>query len=124
MCATVIDWPTRVSDDEAARRATGRRQYNARRTTAAWERRRIVAYHLLCGARQSDVARLLGVHRSTICRDLAAIKRRWPTWIFGFLPRGACTVTGAQLEAMARHVEAMKAAYWGIPSATTSQKRT
>jgi hypothetical protein len=53
-------------------RAGGRRRYNAERKRAQAQRRRIVA-SLIDDEYQADIARLLGVHRSTICRDVAAI---------------------------------------------------
>lgn len=63
-----------VSPDVAARRAGGRRRYNADRQADALLRRSRVAellveYGLDRGA-QSRMAEELGVHRSTISRDL------------------------------------------------------
>jgi len=66
-----IDWPT------VSRRAAGRRRYNSRRTSRVLHRRfqasqllEEVGYPLKRGW-QSELARRLGVHRSTICRDFA-----------------------------------------------------
>ncbi len=63
-----------VSADLAARRAGGRRRYNADRRADALLRRHLVAqmlgeYGFERGA-QSRMAEELGVHRSTISRDL------------------------------------------------------
>lgn len=60
--------------DTAARRAGGRRRYNAARRDDALLRRHLVAemlgeYGFERGA-QSRMAEVLGVHRSTISRDL------------------------------------------------------
>lgn len=49
----------------------GRRHYNAVRQFRASFRRRRVAELLLAEHSQADIARMLGVHRSTICRDVA-----------------------------------------------------
>ncbi len=64
----------RTSPEAAARRAGGRRRYNADRQTDALLRRHLVAqmlgeYGFERGA-QSRMAEDLGVHRSTISRDL------------------------------------------------------
>jgi hypothetical protein len=75
-------WQDSVDDDEAARRAGGRRHYNARRRLAREYRRTQVANMLLrrppfeWGA-ASAIARELGVHRSTICKDLRALGKEW-----------------------------------------------
>ena len=66
-------WSDRTDPETVARRVAGRRHYNAVRTFRAALRRREVAALLLDGLSQSDIARQLGVHRSTICRDVAAL---------------------------------------------------
>lgn len=116
MCATARDWSSPTTADEAARRAGGRRAYNARRAFAATVRR----YRLskLLGSGQVDwwrggaeAARLLGVSRSTARRDLDwlfsadrqletpewFIKqfRRLARWQAGGLPKRLCTVMDA-----------------------------
>jgi hypothetical protein len=70
-------WSEPTSDDEAHRRAAGRRHYNSVRRFRATCRRMQVA-RLLCvqGAltahgTQVRLARQLGVSRATICRDVA-----------------------------------------------------
>ena len=54
------------------RRAGGRRRYNAQRQRAQAVRRHTVAA-MLADDFQADIARALGVSRSTICRDVHAI---------------------------------------------------
>jgi hypothetical protein len=61
--------------DWIIKRAGGRRRYNAERKRAQAARRIIVA-GLLPDEYQADIARLLGVSRSTICRDVVANERR------------------------------------------------
>lgn len=55
------------------RRAGGRRRYNAVRKVRAQLRRIEVAKLLIDGKRQKEIAALLSVHSSTICRDRAAL---------------------------------------------------
>jgi hypothetical protein len=67
--------------DEASRRAGGRRRYNLWRKTIRDLRRaqvwRLLAnYPILHRGKVMAIARELGVHPSTICRDIQAIKRR------------------------------------------------
>ena len=71
-----ITWTKVVSHDEAARRAAGRRRINAQRHREAERRRDLVVrlvmvYGLEHGVRQK-IADQLGVHRSTISRDIQA----------------------------------------------------
>lgn len=71
-------WSAPVSDGEAARRAGGRRAYNAARRVQAQERRRQVAellnkYGLLEYGTQARIADELGVSRATVHRDVRAI---------------------------------------------------
>jgi hypothetical protein len=70
-------WSAPVSTAEAHRRAAGRRRYNSIRTLQARLRaiqafRKMAEYSWARGA-QSRVAVELGVHRSTISRDLAGL---------------------------------------------------
>ena len=67
-------WSDRTDPETVARRVAGRRHYNAVRTFRAALRRREVAALLLDGLSQSDIARQLGVHRSTICRDMVSLR--------------------------------------------------
>ena len=73
------EWATPTSVEVVQRRAAGRRRYNAVRRLRA-QLRGVTAFRLMCqydwarGA-QSRVAAELGVHRSTISRDLAAVPR-------------------------------------------------
>lgn len=62
------------------RRAGGRRKYNASRQRAAAYRREVIRDVLMSGevdesvpGLQRDIARALGVSRSTVCRDFAAL---------------------------------------------------
>jgi len=66
-------WSDRTDPDTVARRAAGRRHYNSVRTFRATLRRREVAALLVRGLSQAEIARVLGVHRSTVCRDVAAL---------------------------------------------------
>lgn len=78
-------WSRRTTDTEAARRAGGRRRYNAERQAAARARLNKVAELYLAGVRnKAEIARRLGVHRSTVCRDF----KRWPDlYLVDFLAR-------------------------------------
>lgn len=69
-------WPERVSDRTAARRAGGRRHYNALRKRKAVDRRHKLLFYWARHPHMSkaDLARLLGVHRSTVTRDIQALK--------------------------------------------------
>ena len=72
------DWAQPVSKEDAYRRAGGRRYYNSLRTFRAHDRRHQVVQliHDYTGfghGAQSWIARRLGVSRSTICRDFAAL---------------------------------------------------
>lgn len=75
-----MSWTWPVSDDEAARRAAGRRHYNSIRRLHA-ELRRVKVAELLRGrfldwGVQAEIARELGVSRSTVCRDVRWLMRR------------------------------------------------
>lgn len=81
-CHAREGWAASVSDGEAARRAGGRRAYNAwRRMMAEYRRYRLVG--LAAEARlalwsrgtQTTLAARLGVSRSTISRGVAAITK-------------------------------------------------
>ena len=81
------DWGAWVPADVAYRRAGGRRHYNAWRQFMAIMRRRKVGKMLLAGKKQVDIARALGVHRSTISRDV--------TWLRELANRrGRCPICG------------------------------
>ena len=68
-----VVWAAPVSDQEAARRAGGRRGYNARRGLVQTFRRLKVVRLFAQGKRPGEIARELGVHPCTISRDLAAL---------------------------------------------------
>lgn len=72
-----VSWTRPVSSVEAAKRAGGRRGYNARRALMATMRRHQVAQLLKTyGFRpgvQARIARELGVDQATICRDIKQI---------------------------------------------------
>lgn len=72
------------STDELHRRAGGRRRYNAERQRAAWARRKAIIEAIGEGTAllsphgiQTALAERFGVNRSTICRDIAAIRKAW-----------------------------------------------
>jgi hypothetical protein len=73
-------WSTEISFDEVCKRAAGRRRYNAERQAKARERFKIVLAATFPpegrkrGA-QAQLARALGVHPSTVCRDVKRWKR-------------------------------------------------
>jgi len=63
------------------RRAGGRRRYNKRRQMAAFRRSVIVLYLYVCRAiDQAEIARMLGVDRSTVCRDLQSFENTQIDW--------------------------------------------
>ncbi len=74
-------WSDSVPDQEAWRRASGRRHYNAwRRLKAEYRRFQLVglARQLpwsFWGRNGAELARRLGVSRSTICRDMKVLKQ-------------------------------------------------
>ncbi len=79
-------WSNWTTSDDAARRAGGRRHYNARRHLLAELRRSaLVDYLLETGAlpfgRGAELARRFGVSRSTMCRDLGQVMRQPPCWV-------------------------------------------
>jgi hypothetical protein len=78
-------WSQTMDTGAAYRRAGGRRHYNAvRRFRREWRRAEVVRLLSCKGALfrrglQTELARELGVSRSTICRDLAYLLRLgWP----------------------------------------------
>jgi hypothetical protein len=78
------NWSKTVSPDLAYRRAGGRRRYNAQRQQARDARREQIKVWILADERPCvaanrtgtvpRLARMFGVHRSTITRDLAVIR--------------------------------------------------
>lgn len=78
-------WSASTTNEAAARRAGGRRHYNAWRKALAAHRRRKISRWLSVRGRmfergiQTRLARRLGVSRATICRDMAYLLRLgWP----------------------------------------------
>jgi hypothetical protein len=75
------EWSKTIDNSAAYRRAGGRRHYNAWRRFIQARRRAEVARLLTCkGALfrrgiQTELARELGVSRTTICRDVAYLLR-------------------------------------------------
>ena len=64
-----------LSQDEVERRASGRRHYNSVRQFRALERQVHVVRLLVQGMRtRQEIARRLGVHPSTIRRDIQALQ--------------------------------------------------
>jgi hypothetical protein len=99
-----MGWSEPVSDDLAARRAGGRRRYNARRAILARFRQARVM-ELLCAApplahgTQARIARELGVHRSTVSRDIRQVYKLWQRPLTRReQTREACVYALAQLE--------------------------
>ena len=75
-----LHWGCRTDAQTAYHRAGGRRRYNAERARERIRRRdRVAAIAVELGPRfftrgaQAEIARRLGVHRSTVCRDLEEI---------------------------------------------------
>jgi hypothetical protein len=86
-CNNNRQWSPATSQDQAARRAAGRRRYNARRQfRAAIRRKKIIdlweeladgsGWSIFGRGSQTQLAQILGVNRSTICRDLKVIMAR------------------------------------------------
>ncbi len=80
--STTSDWSRNTRWDEVCRRASGRRRYNAVRRLHAElrrndliERARELGTWLTERGFQAAQARRLGVHRSTVCRDVQLITR-------------------------------------------------
>ena len=79
-CAT--RWTERTDDSSAARRAGGRRAYNLRRAAERKARMAALATYFVRNGGGfpwrggAMLAELLGVSRSTICRDLAVLNGR------------------------------------------------
>ena len=72
------DWNKPTTSDEAYRRASGRKHYNAvRQFRAAFRRTQVIRllqiYGLLDRGVQSRIAEQLGVSRATVSRDVKAI---------------------------------------------------
>lgn len=78
-------WSSPTSPEQAYRRAGGRRHYNAKRSEAAF-RRRMEVFSALYGSGRTgsrvlrhgdraELARTLGVSRSTVCRDVKEVWR-------------------------------------------------
>ena len=80
-------WSTPTSSDQAARRASGRTRYNARRQARAtfrrdeivkvWEDLGKDGWSPFSRGEQSFLADLFHVNRSTICRDMKIIQQQW-----------------------------------------------
>ncbi|MDQ3816075.1 MAG: hypothetical protein M3362_00095 [Acidobacteriota bacterium] len=75
-----MNWGAKTDFDVVCKRAAGRRRYNAKRREEARERYlQVVEAIMPTGGRkrgtQAQLARVLGVHRSTICRDVAKWRR-------------------------------------------------
>lgn len=73
-------WTKKTDFDTVCKRAAGRRRYNAKRRAEAKARYKIVIEAIMppggCKrGSQAQLARALGVHRSTICRDIARWRR-------------------------------------------------
>lgn len=75
-----MSWSEQIDFDKVCKRAAGRRRYNAQRQAEARKRFKVVLNATFPpegrkrGA-QAQLARVLGVHPSTISRDVAKWKR-------------------------------------------------
>ncbi len=85
---SATSWDGWLSQDEVNRRASGRRRINAERKARAQKRREEIKEILgeggilLCGrtfgrGKEAKLATYFGVHRSTICRDIAVLKEEY-----------------------------------------------
>jgi transposase-like protein len=75
-----MNWGARTDFEIVCKRAAGRRRYNAARRAEARERYLQVVAAIMppdghSRGSQAQLARALGVHRSTICRDVAKWRR-------------------------------------------------
>ena len=75
-----MDWSAPTDSDAVNKRAAGRRRYNAERRAEARERYKLVVEAIMPPdgrkrGSQAQLARALGVHRSTISRDVAKWRR-------------------------------------------------
>ena len=75
-----MNWSAPTDFESVCRRAAGRRRYNAKRRAEARERYKIVVEAIMPTngrkrGSQAQLARALGVSRSTICRDVAKWRR-------------------------------------------------
>lgn len=75
-----MNWSAQTDFDAVCKRAAGRRRYNAERRAEARERYKLVVNTIMPPegrkrGTQAQLARALGVHRSTICRDVARWRR-------------------------------------------------
>ena len=84
MSATI--WDHEIDLLRISKRAKGRDRYNARRSARALHRQiKMVSLMVFAGwprrGWQAKVARLLGVNRSTVCKDWMPFKQEWRTGI-------------------------------------------
>jgi hypothetical protein len=75
-----MKWSAKTDFNVVCKRAAGRRRYNTKRRAEARERYlQVVEAIMPTGGckrgTQAQLARVLGVHRSTICRDVAKWRR-------------------------------------------------
>ncbi len=72
------NWTVKTDRQTVAKRAGGRRHFNAwRRARALWRLRQVIQHLGEVGfgrGNQAEIARRLGLHPSTICRDLKILK--------------------------------------------------
>ena len=68
-------WNLPTSKNEAYRRAGGRRRYNSyRKLKASFRLKQVIELYMAGIHNKSEIARQLGVHRSTITRDFQRSK--------------------------------------------------
>lgn len=90
-----MDWSAHIDFDAVCKRAAGRRQYNAKRRAEARARYRLVLEAIMPPdgrkrGSQAQLARTLGVHRSTISRDVA----KWRQFMLDVMRRYRSLVAG------------------------------
>lgn len=77
-----MNWSAQTDFETVCKRAAGRRRYNAERQAEARKRYKQVKDVIWSpdGCKrgtQAELARAFGVHRSTICRDVAKWRKLW-----------------------------------------------
>jgi DNA-binding NarL/FixJ family response regulator len=69
-----VEWQQPISPEHAMNRAAGRQRYNALRQRYVLMRAVQVCQRLAQGQSKQEIARALGVHRTTIVRNLQRLQ--------------------------------------------------
>lgn len=90
-------WSEKTDFDLVCKRASGRRRYNAKRQAEAKKRYKQVQSVIWSPdgrkrGTQAELARAFGVHRSTICRDVA----KWKRFLFEVMRRYRSLMAGSE----------------------------